>query len=413
VGFEPTLRFPVNTLSKRAPSATRPPLHCVATKAHAYLVLKTRAKGALCAFSHSATPPHCVAIEGGRTIVPATGLTSHCRTIRFADAFQHLGALATHPRGRFRPSAALANRLGRPHCQRQMADPFDDYLLRPDPRDPRLTERVRGIDQTGAPIETAVVVERALTIFLNGQEIVTAMTINDYPDYLALGYLLNQNMLQPQDIVTGVDYDEELAVVVVRTERATDYEQKLKKKVQTSGCAQGTVFGDLMEVIENAQLPPAELRTSWLYGLTAKINITPSLYLEAGAIHGCVLAQRDRPLVYMEDVGRHNAVDKIAGWMFRERVTAGDKIFYTTGRLTSEMVIKTVRMGIPILVSRSGFTAWGVELARKANLTLIGRARGKRFVALAGEDRIVFDQDLAYVAEESAKHRRKAAMHDD
>jgi len=294
-----------------------------------------------------------------------------------------------------------------------MADPDDDYLVRPDPRDPRLTERVRGIDHTGAAIETAVVVERALTIFLNAQEIVTAMTINDYPEYLALGYLLNQNMLQPTDVVTGVDFDEELSVVVVRTERATNYEQKLKKKVQTSGCAQGTVFGDLMEVIETAQLPAAELRTSWLYGLTAKINTTPSLYLEAGAIHGCVLAVRDRPLVYMEDVGRHNAVDKIAGWMFREKVAAGDKLFYTTGRLTSEMVIKTVRMGIPILVSRSGFTAWGVELARKANLTLIGRARGKRFVALAGEDRIVFDQDLAYVEEESAKHRRKAAVHDD
>jgi FdhD protein len=294
-----------------------------------------------------------------------------------------------------------------------MGIPRDDYLLRPDPQDPRLTERVEGVDQAGAPITTAVTVERALTIFLNKQEIVTAMTINDYPDYLALGYLLNQNMLRADDEVTGVDYDEELSVVVVRTKRATNYEKKLKKKVQTSGCAQGTVFGDLMEVIENARLPDAELRTSWLYALTNKINTTPSLYLEAGAIHGCVLARQDQPLVYMEDVGRHNAVDKIAGWMFRHRVPADDKIFYTTGRLTSEMVIKCVRMGIPILISRSGFTAWGVELARKANLTLIGRARGKRFVALAGESRIVFDQDLAYVEEESAKHRRKAAVHDD
>jgi FdhD protein len=291
--------------------------------------------------------------------------------------------------------------------------PKDDYLLRPDPADPRLTERVAGVDQSGERVETSVTVERALTIYLNAQEIVTAMTIGDYPEYLALGYLLNQNMLRADDEVTGVDYDEDLAVAVVRTERATDYEAKLKKKVQTSGCAQGTVFGDLMEVIENAALPPAELRTSWLYTLTNKVNTTPSLYLEAGAIHGCVLAQEDRPLVYMEDVGRHNAVDKIAGWMFRHRVRPDDKIFYTTGRLTSEMVIKTVRMGIPILVSRSGFTAWGVELARKAGLTLIGRARGKRFVALAGEERIVFDQDLRYVEEESAKHRRKAAAHDD
>ena len=294
-----------------------------------------------------------------------------------------------------------------------MSKRAEEYLIKPDPHDPRLTERVRGLDQTGAEIETVVTVERALTIFLNAQEIVTAMTIGDHPDYLAIGYLLNQNMLRPDDVVTGVDHDDELGVVVVRTERATDYEQKLKKKVQTSGCAQGTVFGDLMEALEHVSLPATEFRTSWLYALTHKINTTPSLYLEAGAIHGCVLARQDRPLVYMEDVGRHNAVDKIAGWMFRERVPAHDKIFYTTGRLTSEMVIKTVRMGIPILVSRSGFTAWGVELARKANLTLIGRARGKRFVALAGLERIVFDQDLSFVEEESAKHRRKAAVHDD
>ncbi len=289
----------------------------------------------------------------------------------------------------------------------------DEYLLGPDPSDPRLTERVAGIDQTGAKIETSVTVERALTIFLNGQEIVTAMTIGDYPEYLALGYLLNQNMLRADDVVTAVDYDEDLAVVVVRTERSTNYEQKLKKKVQTSGCAQGTVFGDLMEVIENAKLSAAELRTSWLYALTYKINTTPSLYLESGAIHGSVLCERDRPLVYMEDVGRHNAVDKVAGWMFRHHIQPDDKIFYTTGRLTSEMVIKTVRMGIPILVSRSGFTAWGVELARKAGLTLIGRARGKRFMALSGQERIVFDQDLSNVEDEDAKHRRKAAAHDD
>jgi len=294
-----------------------------------------------------------------------------------------------------------------------MSKDRDSYIIRPNPNDPRLTQRVVGVDQTGASIETSVTVERALTIFLNKQEVVTAMTIGDYPEYLAIGYLLNQHMLLPTDVITEVEYDEELSVVVVRTERKTNYEKKLKKKVQTSGCAQGTVFGDLMEALENVSLPEAELRTSWLYALTHKINTTPSLYLEAGAIHGCVLAQRDEPLVYMEDVGRHNAVDKIAGWMFQERVPAHDKIFYTTGRLTSEMVIKTVRMGIPILISRSGFTAWGVELARKANLTLVGRARGKRFVALAGENRIVFDQDLSFVEEESAKHRRKAAVHDD
>jgi FdhD protein len=258
-----------------------------------------------------------------------------------------------------------------------------------------------------------VTVERPLTLYLNGQEIVTMMTIGDYPEYLALGYLLNQNMLRRDDAVTAVDYDEEIETVVVRTARGTDYEEKLRKKTLTSGCAQGTAFGDLMERFESVVLPQAELRTSWLYRLTHAINTTPSLYLEAGAIHGCVLCVRDQPLVYMEDVGRHNAVDKIAGYMFRHGIAPDDKIFYTTGRLTSEMVIKTVQMGIPILVSRSGFTAWGVELARQAGLTLIGRARGRRFIALAGEQRIVFDLDPAMVEEERAAHRRKGAERDD
>ena len=288
-----------------------------------------------------------------------------------------------------------------------------DYLIAPDPDAPRLTRAVTGIDHEGREITTRVVEERPLTIFLNAQEIVTAMTIGDYPDYLALGFLRNQGMLTPSDEITGVDYDEELETVIVRTARKTNYEEKMRKKTRTSGCAVGTVFGDMMEGLEGVHLPETDVRTSWLYALSARINRTPSLYLEAGAIHGTVLCHRDRPLVYMEDVGRHNAVDKIAGWMLSEDVPAGDKILYTTGRLTSEMVIKTVRMGIPILISRSGFTAWGVDLARKANLTLIGRARGKRFVALAGEDRIVFDQDLAAVEEESSKHRRKAAATDE
>lgn len=292
------------------------------------------------------------------------------------------------------------------------SDFLDDYLIRPDPAATRLGATVVGIDHSGARVETRVVTERALTLYLNSQEIVTMMTIGDHPEYLALGYLLNQNMLRRGDPVEAVDYDEELEVVVVRTPERTDFEQKLKKKTLTSGCAQGTAFGDLMEAIDEIVLPRAELRTSWLYALTRKINTTPSLYLEAGAIHGCVLCERDKPLVYMEDVGRHNAVDKVAGWLFRHDVDPGKMIFYTTGRLTSEMVIKTVRMGIPILVSRSGFTEWGVELARKAGLTLIGRARGKRFLALAGEDRIVFDQDPDSVEDEGGKHRRKGSGDD-
>ncbi|MBX6322388.1 MAG: formate dehydrogenase accessory sulfurtransferase FdhD [Rhodospirillaceae bacterium] len=289
--------------------------------------------------------------------------------------------------------------------------PSDDFILRPDPDDPRLTRRVAGIDEHGRAVETAVVVERPLTLFLNGREIVTMMTIGDHPDCLAVGYLLNQNMLREDDVVTGIEHDEELGVVVVRTERPTDFEAKLSKKTLTSGCAQGTVFGDLMEKFDEIVLDPdARLRTSWLYALTRKINMAPSLYLAAGAIHGCVLCEEDRPLVYMEDVGRHNAVDKIAGYMHLNGVGPEGKLFYTTGRLTSEMVIKTVQMRIPVLISRSGFTAWGVELARRANLTLIGRARGRRFVALAGESRVVFDSDPDAVGEEAPRHRRKASL---
>jgi FdhD protein len=155
------------------------------------------------------------------------------------------------------------------------------------------------------------------------------------------------------------------------------------------------------------------LRTSWLYALTRKINTVPSLYLAAGAIHGCVLCEADRPLLYMEDVGRHNAIDKIAGYMHLNRITPTGKIFYTTGRLTSEMVIKTVQMGIPILISRSGFTAWGVDLARQAGLTLIGRAKGKRFVALAGGERIVFDGDPRAISDEAPRFARKASLDED
>lgn len=286
----------------------------------------------------------------------------------------------------------------------------DSFLVRPDPGDLRLTRRMDGIDHEGNPVEQHVAMEMALTLFLNGQEIVTMMTIGDYPDCLAVGYLMNQNMLTSEDEITSVEMHEEKPHIFVTTARRTDYEFKLKKRTLTSGCAQGTAFGDVMEKFDKVRLDrDARLKTSWLYSLTKAINTTPSLYLHAGAIHGCVLCEADRPLIYMEDVGRHNAVDKIAGYMRLHGVGPESKLFYTTGRLTSEMVIKTVQMEIPILISRSGFTASGVELARRAGLTLIGRARGKRFVCLAGEDRIDFDMDPGAVEDESPKHRRKAA----
>ena len=267
----------------------------------------------------------------------------------------------------------------------------ESTTIMPNPSDPRLTQHADGIDQTGTRVSVSVPVERSLTLYLNSQEIVTMMTIGDYPEYLAVGYLLNQNMLKPDDILTTVDYDDDLEVVVVRTERGTNFEEKLKKRTLTSGCAQGTAFGDLMEVIEGIELPAAELRTSWLFQLVGAIKVIPSIYREAGSIHGCVLCERGRPVCYMEDIGRHNAIDKIAGWMYLGNISAANKILYTTGRLTSEMTIKTVHMGIPILISRSGSTGWGVELARKAGLTMISRTRGRRFIALSGAERIVFD----------------------
>ena len=286
----------------------------------------------------------------------------------------------------------------------------ESYILAPDPDAARLTRGVTGRDQNGEVTEINVVEERPLTIFLNAREIVTAMTIGDYPEYLALGFLRNQGMITDADKVLGVEYDEESEAVVVRTDQRTRFEDKLEKKTRTSGCAVGTVFGDMMEGLEGLTLPSGEVKLSDLYALSGKINRTPSIYLSAGAIHGTVLCEGGRPLVYMEDVGRHNAVDKVAGWMFSEEISPEGKLLYTTGRLTSEMVIKTALMGIPALISRSGFTAWGVEIARQVGLTLVGRMRGHRFVCLSGDERLVWDADPASVPEESRKSGRKGAV---
>ena len=265
----------------------------------------------------------------------------------------------------------------------------EKYLISPNIKDKSLITELNGLDENSKFVKTKVINEKSLTIFLNNQEIVTLMTIGDHPKYLAIGYLLNQNMLKKNDKVSKVEIDKELKVVVVRTKRKTNYETKLKKKITTSGCAIGTVFGDVYdEILKSKIKSKKKIKHSWIYEISKKINLTPSLYLEAGAIHGCAIIENNNPIIYMEDVGRHNAVDKIAGYMFLEKINGSNKIFYTTGRLTSEMVIKTVKMMIPILISRSGFTSWGVELAKKTNLTLIGRAKGKKYLVLSGEKRI-------------------------
>ena len=268
-------------------------------------------------------------------------------------------------------------------------------LIGPNLEDKTLVSSVMGKDHHGQINEINVIEERPLSIYLNSQEIVTAMTIGDHPKYLALGFLKNQKLIKEDEKITGIDFDDETRTVVVRTENESNYEQKIKKKIRTSGCAVGTVFGDMMESVEEIKLPESKIKISWLYDLAKAINQINSLYLEVGAIHGTVLCLENKPLIYMEDVGRHNAVDKVAGWLFSTKTNPEDKILYTTGRLTSEMVVKCANMGIPALVSRSGFTAWGVELAKLTNMTLIGRLRGKRFVCLSGENRLIYDVDIS------------------
>ena len=271
----------------------------------------------------------------------------------------------------------------------------NNMLIGPNLEDKTLVSSVTGMDHLGKINEINVIEERPLSIYLNSQEVVTAMTIGDYPKYLALGFLKNQKLIKEDEKITGIDFDDETRTVVVRTENESNYEQKIKKKIRTSGCAVGTVFGDMMESVEEIILPESKIKISWLYDLAKEISQINSLYLEVGAIHGTVLCIENKPLIYMEDVGRHNAVDKVAGWLFSTKTNPEDKILYTTGRLTSEMVVKCANMGIPALVSRSGFTAWGVELAKLTNMTLVGRLRGKRFVCLSGENRLIYDVDIS------------------
>jgi FdhD protein len=284
-----------------------------------------------------------------------------------------------------------------------------EFYISPDLDNDRLTEIIDCINENGQQIQLPVVKEIPLTIYLNKQEIVTAMTLGDMPDLLAVGYLLNQNMLKRDDVISEINYDEDLQVVIIRTERQTNYEKKMQKKIRTSGCAVGTVYGDIMDDFSSVNLnKKAKIKTSWIYTISKKVNTRPSLYLKAGALHGCILCKEDSPIIYVEDVGRHNAVDKIAGWMLLNKEDANDKIFYTTGRLTSEMVIKTVQMGIPILISRSGFTESGVKLAREAGLTLIGRAKGKKMIIANGIERVIFDTDTKSIKNDDVVSAQRA-----
>jgi len=257
------------------------------------------------------------------------------------------------------------------------------------------TFNVQATDENGASRETAIAGEHPLTLYVDKQELLTIMTLGAAPEALAIGYLRNQRLIDRIEDIVSVQVDWDVNAVVVTTRHGlADLEAKTAKRTKTTGCGQGTVFGDLMDEIDAVRLPPgAKLTQAALLALLDRVRLHETIYKQAGAVHGCALASHDASnaeiLMFVEDVGRHNAVDAIAGQMWLDRVDGGDKIFYTTGRLTSEMVIKAAQMGIPFLVSRSGLTQMGHEIAEKVGMTMIGRATGRHFLLFTGAERFV------------------------
>ncbi|HET9764286.1 MAG TPA: formate dehydrogenase accessory sulfurtransferase FdhD [Casimicrobiaceae bacterium] len=257
------------------------------------------------------------------------------------------------------------------------------------------TFAVRALDETGATRDTAIAGEHPLTLYVDKREILTLMTLGAAPEALAIGYLRNQRLLEGIEDLVSVQVDWDVNAVAVTTRHGlADLEAKTEKRTKTTGCGQGTVFGDLMEEIDEVRLPEgATLSRATLYALLERVRQHETIYKQAGAVHGCALATNDSArgaseiLYFVEDVGRHNAVDAIAGMMWLDRVEGGDKVFYTTGRLTSEMVIKAAQMGIPFLVSRSGLTQMGYEIAQKVGMTMIGRATGRHYLLFTGAER--------------------------
>jgi FdhD protein len=256
---------------------------------------------------------------------------------------------------------------------------------------------VRSIDEHGEGHDTPIAGEHPLTLYVDKREILTLMTLGAAPEALAIGYLRNQRLLGSIDEIVSVQVDWDVDAVVVNTRHGLDdLETKLGKRTTTSGCGQGTVFGDLMEEIDSVEIHTgAVLTRATLYALLDRVRGHDTIYKQSGAVHGCALATNgdgtSEILYFVEDVGRHNAVDAIAGLMWLDRVDGSDKIFYTTGRLTSEMVIKAAQMGIPFLVSRSGLTQMGYEIAKKVGITMIGRATNKHFLLFTGGERFRAD----------------------
>jgi len=256
-----------------------------------------------------------------------------------------------------------------------------------------LTHDVEVLDEFGAKRRIAIPAERALTVFVDKRELVTLMTLGAAPELLVLGYLRNQRLVESVDDIASITVDWDVNAAAVKTRAGIErFDEKTAKRVVTTGCGQGTMFGDLMSELDSLHLPAAtepsaRITQSALYGLLNAMRVQESTYKSAGSVHGCALFRQDELLMFVEDVGRHNAIDTIAGWMWLNSVPGGDKIFYTTGRLTSEMVIKSAQMGVPIIVSRSGITQMGHQLGTQLGLALFGRAMNKHFICYSGFER--------------------------
>jgi FdhD protein len=259
-------------------------------------------------------------------------------------------------------------------------------------------QEVSAINEFGEACAVSIPAERALTVYVDKRELVTLMTLGAQPELLVLGFLRNQRLVQSVHEVESITVDWDVGAAAVKTRQGiSDIEARTAKKVVTTGCGQGSVFGDLMAEVDQLQLPAATLTQGQLYGIVNAIRLQESTYKSAGSVHGCALFQGEQMLIFVEDVGRHNAIDTIAGWMAMQapEISGADKVFYTTGRLTSEMVIKSAQMGVPIVVSRSGITQMGQQLAHRLGLCTIGRAMNRRFLCYSAAHRLMLQPGLA------------------
>lgn len=262
-----------------------------------------------------------------------------------------------------------------------------------------LTREVTALNEWGDVDTVSIPAERALTVYVDKRELVTLMTLGAQPELLVLGFLRNQRLVQSVQEIESITVDWDVGAAAVKTRQGiSDIEARTAKRVVTTGCGQGSVFGDLMAQVDRLVLPAATLTQKQLYGIVNAIRLQETTYKSSGSVHGCALFRGEEMLVFVEDVGRHNAIDTIAGWMWLqsdEAMTGQDKVFYTTGRLTSEMVIKSAQMGVPIVVSRSGITQMGHDVAQRLGLCAIGRATNKRFLCYSGAERLLLQPELA------------------